>query len=42
MEENLNDTHQILGTTQTPLNSLTEKELCPGDDTLQQIVENYR
>lgn len=42
INEDLKDTHDILETTDTPLNSLTKKELCPGDQTLQQILENYR
>ncbi|MBU1342970.1 MAG: 2-oxoacid:ferredoxin oxidoreductase subunit beta [Proteobacteria bacterium] len=42
INEDLKDTHDILQTTETPLNSLTKKQLCPGDHILQQIVENYR
>jgi 2-oxoglutarate ferredoxin oxidoreductase subunit beta len=38
----IKDTHGILETTDTPLNALTEKELCPGNHMLQQIVEDYR
>ena len=42
INEDIEDTHAILGTSITPLNALTEKELCPGADTLQQIIEKYR
>lgn len=34
--------HQILGTTDTPLNTLNEKQLCPGNERLQQINGNFR
>lgn len=36
------DTHEILQTTKTPLNELSEKELCPGNEILQKINDNYR
>jgi 2-oxoglutarate ferredoxin oxidoreductase subunit beta len=36
------ETHRILKTTDKPLNSLTEEQLCPGNDTLGKILENYR
>jgi 2-oxoglutarate ferredoxin oxidoreductase subunit beta len=42
LNETLEDTHEILKTTDTPLNTLTEKQLCPGDQALQQLVETYR
>ncbi|MCK5836288.1 MAG: 2-oxoacid:ferredoxin oxidoreductase subunit beta [Desulfobacula sp.] len=42
INEGLKDTHDILETTDTPLNVLTEKALCPGDHILQQIIEDYR
>lgn len=42
INETLKETHDILETCSRPLNSLTEKELCPGDQTLQQLVEKYR
>lgn len=42
LNETLAETHEILETTDTPLNSLTEKQLCPGDKALQQLVESYR
>ena len=36
------DTHEILQTTKTPLNELSETELCPGNEVLQKINDNYR
>jgi 2-oxoglutarate ferredoxin oxidoreductase subunit beta len=42
VNETLQDTHDILETTDKPLNALTQKELCPGNQTLQEIFENYR
>ena len=42
VNKSLKDTHDILETTDKPLNTLTQKELCPGNQTLQQIFENYR
>lgn len=42
INDNQRETHDILETTHSPLNSLTEKDLCPGDQTLQQIIENYK
>ncbi len=42
LNETLEETHEILETTDTPLNTLTEKELCPGDQALQQLLETYR
>jgi len=42
IEEDSDDLHQILGTVDTPLNSLTEKELCPGNDVLQEINASLR
>ncbi len=42
VNETLKDTHDILETTDKPLNALTQKELCPGNQALQQIFENYR
>ena len=42
INEDLHDTHDILNTTDKPLNTLTEKDLCPGNEVLQQIVGNYR
>ncbi len=42
VNETLPDTHDILETTDRPLNTLTEKELCPGNQTLKKIIGNYR
>jgi len=36
------DTHEILGTIETPLNTLGEKELCPGNEVLQTFNESLR
>jgi len=36
------DLHQILDTSDTPLNALTEKELCPGAQVLEDINESFR
>jgi 2-oxoglutarate ferredoxin oxidoreductase subunit beta len=42
VNNNVEDTHAILKTTDVPLNSLTNEQLCPGDTALGQILENYR
>ncbi len=42
IHENLEDTHDIIETTDKPLNTLTKKDLCPGNQILQKIVEDYR
>jgi len=36
------DTHDILGTTDTPLNQLNESDLCPGNDALQAFNQSLR
>jgi 2-oxoglutarate ferredoxin oxidoreductase subunit beta len=36
------DTHDILGTTDTPLNQLNEADLCPGNDALQRFNQSLR
>ncbi len=36
------DTHEIVGTTDKPLNSLSEKELCPGSSVLDTINQSFR
>ncbi len=36
------DTHHILNTSQQPLNTLGEKDLCPGNEALQSINESCR
>lgn len=34
--------HSLLNTSETPLNKLTEKDLCPGSDVLNEINESFR
>ncbi len=36
------DCHDILGTTETPLNALDERTLCPGSDALEQVNQSFR
>ena len=36
------DLHEILNTSSTGLNKLTEKELCPGSDVLDKINASLR
>jgi 2-oxoglutarate ferredoxin oxidoreductase subunit beta len=36
------ETHQFLNTTSKPLNTLTEKELCPGSSALDRINASLR
>ncbi len=36
------DTHDILHTSETPLNTLSERELCPGNNELQMINDTFR
>ncbi|MGH1540881.1 MAG: 2-oxoacid:ferredoxin oxidoreductase subunit beta [Arenicella sp.] len=36
------DLHEMLNTVKKPLNSLSEKELCPGNDILQEINSGFR
>ncbi len=40
--EDVEDTHELIGTSQKPLNSLTQENLCPGNATLQKIMEGYQ
>lgn len=42
VEEDSDELHEILDTVDTPLNSLTEKELCPGNDKLEKINASLR
>jgi len=42
VEEGAADLHTHLGTTDTPLNKLTEKELCPGSAALEVVNGEYR
>lgn len=34
--------HDLMGTTDVPLNTLTENTLCPGNDKLQEINQSFR
>ena len=36
------DLHEVLNTTDIPLNKLTEKDLCPGNNRLQEINQSFR
>ena len=36
------DHHEVLGTVKTPLWDLPFEDLCPGADTLDQVMKNYR
>ena len=36
------DCHDILGTVKTPLNALTEADLCPGEAALERLNESFR
>ena len=40
--EESNDLHDILKTTEKPLNALKEAELCPGNKVLQDINAGFR
>lgn len=42
IDQNAKETHYILNTCQAPLNTLTEQELCPGNDALQKINATLR
>ena len=42
IEENADDLHHHLNTVKTPLNTLGEKELCPGSAKLAALNEEYR
>jgi 2-oxoglutarate ferredoxin oxidoreductase subunit beta len=42
VEDGASDLHAHLGTTATPLNKLTEKDLCPGADALEVVNGEYR
>ncbi len=42
VNQDIMETHDIINSTLRPLNSLTERDLCPGDDALQQINESHR
>lgn len=40
INEEADNLHQAIKSTQRPLNSLTEKELCPGSDTLEELMKD--
>lgn len=42
MNEDTIDLHKLIGTSDTPLNALTEKELCPGSEALVDINAGLR
>lgn len=42
MNPDTQDLHEILDTSETPLNSLTEKDLCPGSEILKGINDSFR
>jgi len=42
IDPDADDTHDIINTSDKPLNTLTEKELCPGNDALKRINDSLR
>jgi 2-oxoglutarate ferredoxin oxidoreductase subunit beta len=42
VNQDIMETHDIINSTLRPLNTLTENDLCPGNDALQQINESHR
>ncbi|RKU24254.1 2-oxoglutarate ferredoxin oxidoreductase subunit beta [Candidatus Poribacteria bacterium] len=42
VDPDANDVHEILETPSRPLNELSEKDLCPGSETLEQINQSFR
>ena len=42
VNQDITDTHDIINSSLRPLNSLTETDLCPGNNALQQINESLR
>jgi 2-oxoglutarate ferredoxin oxidoreductase subunit beta len=42
IDENSNDLHDLLQTSERPLNLLTKSELCPGSDILAKINDGLR
>ena len=42
MNPDTEDLHDLLDTSETPLNQLTEKELCPGSEILKEINDSFR
>lgn len=42
VNQDITDTHDIINSTLRPLNSLTEDDLCPGNNALEEINESLR
>jgi 2-oxoglutarate ferredoxin oxidoreductase subunit beta len=42
MDEDSQDLHEIIGTSKTPLQALTEAELCPGQKVLDKLNDSLR
>ena len=42
VDPDASDCHEVLGTIEQPLNTLTEAELCPGNDALAAINQSFR
>ena len=42
IEDEANELHEVLGTTDRPLNELSERELCPGSKALDAINVSLR
>ena len=42
LDENQVELHEILNTSDKPLNKMTEAELCPGNEVLQKINAGFR
>ncbi len=42
INENAEDTHEVINTSERPLYNMTEVDLCPGSKTLDLILEHYR
>ena len=42
IDEKSHDLHDMIGTVKQPLNTLTEKELCPGNAVLESINQDHR
>jgi 2-oxoglutarate ferredoxin oxidoreductase subunit beta len=42
LDQDTQDLHGLIQTTDVPLNQLTEKELCPGNEALKEINAGLR
>ena len=42
VNENQEDTHEVINSSDRPLFEMTEEDLCPGSKTLESILDNYR